>query len=102
MAERSSLPVSVHESLMTILNEIGDSDINFASHELLSSYPNTITISDVHETSTIDEEYQIRTLGQHNMARMSILPTFPSAVSQSSPTIANLLLANVSRMKFFI
>ncbi|CAF4424632.1 unnamed protein product, partial [Adineta steineri] len=64
MAERSSLPVSVDESLMAILNEIGDNDINFESHELRSSYPNTITISNVHETSIIDEEYQIRTLGQ--------------------------------------
>ncbi|CAF1465715.1 unnamed protein product [Adineta steineri] len=96
MAERPSLPVSVNESLMAVLNEIGDCDINFESHELRSSYPNTVTISDVHEISTIDEEYQIRTLGQHNMARMSILPTFPPNVSQSSPTIANLLLANVS------
>ncbi|CAF1399429.1 unnamed protein product [Adineta steineri] len=75
------------ESLMTILDEIAHGDINLDGRELLLSYPNA---------STIHEEYQIRTLGQHNMARMSILPTFPPVVSQSSPTIANLLLTNVS------
>ncbi|CAF1450870.1 unnamed protein product [Adineta steineri] len=39
--------------------------------------------------------YQIRTLGQHNMVRMSILPIFPLRSSSSSSETPQLLLTNV-------
>ena len=44
-------------------------------------------------TSTIREAYQVRTLGTHNSARLSILPIFPP-VDQTSRTPC-LLLSNV-------
>lgn len=59
--------------------------------------------SDDSVTSTIREEYQLRTLGTHNIARLSILPIYPphilspttTAMTMLSPGTSNLLLSNV-------
>ncbi|CAF3908737.1 unnamed protein product [Adineta steineri] len=53
--------------------------------------PTTTIVPSPNKTSTSFEVYQIRTLGQHNMARMSILPIF----SLQSSEMPHLLLANV-------
>ena len=56
-------------------------------------------------SSTIREEYQVRTIGTHNIARLSILPIYPpfslsptpntAATTTTSSRTPNLLMANV-------
>jgi hypothetical protein len=53
--------------------------------------------------NTIREEYQVRTIGTHNIARLSILPIYPpfclsptpNTVTTTSSRTPNLLMANV-------
>ncbi len=56
------------------------------------------------QTSTIHEEYQVRTLSMHNIARLSILPIYPpfciSPTAITSPRTPSLLLVNVPRAIF--
>ena len=54
-------------------------------------------------TNTIREEYQVRTIGTHNIARLSILPIYPpfclsptpNTTTTTSSRTPNLLMANV-------
>jgi len=75
---------------------------------VLSSSSSSSSGDNHSQTSTIREEYQIRTLGTHNIARLSILPIFPffsltPTTPQAMPTSSrtpHLLLSNVPRKLF--
>lgn len=47
------------------------------------------------------EEYRPRTLGAHNIARLSILPIFPSFSPSTPGTQSHLLLSNVPGEIYF-
>ena len=113
MADRRPLTLSIDSQLSNIGNDEYLTEMNLERRDLFTSYRNppvqfstetgsmtspslsvaSVLSDDDSLTSTIREEYQVRTLGTHNIARLSILPIFPS-VDQTSRTPC-LLLSNV-------
>jgi hypothetical protein len=133
MADRRPLTLSIDSQLSNISNDEYLTEMNSERRELFTSYRSPpIQLSVVTGTttattgsslsaasssfddtdslsSTIREEYQIRTLGAHNIDRLSILPIYPpvyqspttATVATTTPAMMtsarkpNLLLANV-------
>jgi hypothetical protein len=105
MAHRQSLSLSTDDQLQTINNDEYLMEMNLENRQFFTSSSCTTKKSlsssssssnDIDSlTSTIHEEYQIRTLGTHNIKRLSILPIYPPLLPPPSSTTPSLLLCNV-------
>jgi hypothetical protein len=134
MANQRPTTLSIDDQLSDIFYSTFSTEMNLESSELSTSYLNSSlqhsNVTDTttnaslsaaavassspsksddndSQTSTIREEYQVRTLGPHNIARLSILPiyphfsltpatpTTPTTTSSTSSRTPHLLLSNV-------
>ena len=78
---------------MHLLSLILDSNTKMTTEDrdLLACLP-SVTTDTVHAHDSNEEEYEIRTLREPNLARLSVLPMYPTA---DEPSMQHLLLSNV-------
>ena len=93
----TSLPIL--QPLPLDFDDDDDDDNNVDSDHEHGHMDHQRTLTDIHSTTLVREEYLPRTLGEHNIQRLSILPIYPpfspATPATTTPRKPHLLLSNV-------